>query len=307
MPPNDDDILYYNRDTGELCREPVLGEGLIKWAYQSAGGRGPVSVLFRYGWTSRMIGTWVASRFSRPRIAKTIESLGMDPSEFRDSVESYTSFNNFFTRHLDLNKRPHDQSTDAIVSPADGRVLAYPAIGGPTVIPVKGIPYTVDDLLQIDAKAFHGGDAVVVRLCPADYHRFHFPCDGRITTDRHIPGEYHSVNPIALALGLNIFCENKRCYSLIDTERFGEIAIIEVGAFAVASIVWTYEGAEVTKMQERGYFEFGGSTIVLLLPPGRVQLDDDLIENSRNGYETLVRVGERIGVAARSAKHTGQP
>ena len=135
----------------------------------------------------------------------------------------------------------------------------------------------------------------MIRLCPADYHRFHFPCDGRIVDDRQIPGLYHSVNPVALALGLKIFCENRRCYSLLDTPQFGRVAMIEIGAFGVGSIVWTFEDTSVKKMQERGYFEFGGSTIVLLFEPGAITFDDDLVNDSATGLEVHVRTASGLG------------
>jgi phosphatidylserine decarboxylase len=291
------EIYYYRRDNGELCREAVLSEGMIKFAYQQVGGRGPASLVFRHSWASRLLSVYFKSRFSRGRVQRTIDQLDIDPSVFRDAVDTFASFNDFFTRHLNLEYRPFDAAPTALVSPADGRVLVYPSLEGNTIIPAKGRPYTVDELLLDDAGAFHDGAAIVIRLCPADYHRFHFPCDGRIVDDRQIPGVYHSVNPVALAIGLKIFCENRRCYSLLDTPQFGRVAMIEIGAFGVGSIVWTFEDTSVKKMQERGYFEFGGSTIVLLLEHGQVRLDPDLIEHSANGFETLVHVGETIGTA----------
>jgi phosphatidylserine decarboxylase len=160
------------------------------------------------------------------------------------------------------------------------------------------VPFTLTALLgpghEATAQSFTNGALAVCRLCPADYHRFHFPAAGRELSHWEVPGALHSVNPLALDLGLNVFAENRRQVSLLDLEQFGPAAFIEVGAFGVARIVQTHPHAPFTKMAEKGYFGFGGSSLVLVFRPGALTFDPDLVEQSRTGTEVRVLCGETI-------------
>jgi phosphatidylserine decarboxylase len=291
------EILYYRRGAKSLEKEIVLGEGLIKWAYQNRNHQSMVSALiFRSSMLSRLYGIYVASMFSRRKIRHAVEELNIDETEFLEPTESFKSFNAFFIRKLKTECRPYDPNPDKVVSPADNRLFVYAKATGDKIIPVKGVQYSINDLLQNNTEEFHHGVLFVMRLCPADYHRFHFPIDGQIGETREIAGYYHSVNPFALATGTNIFCQNKRIITIIENEIFGKVAMIEIGAFGVGSIAQTYSGRNVKKMQEKGYFKFGGSTIVLIFQKDKLAPSVDLIQSSETGYETLVKAGETIGV-----------
>jgi phosphatidylserine decarboxylase len=175
----------------------------------------------------------------------------------------------------------------------------FPRLADSTCVPVKGSQFTVSDLLgpghEAEAAAFAGGALAVCRLCPADYHRFHYPADGRETAHWQVPGALHSVNPLAIELGLNVFAENRRQVTLLDLETYGCCAFVEVGAFGVAGIVQTHARGVFAKMAEKGYFKFGGSTLVLVFRAGAVRFDEDLCRHSAAGMEVLVRSGETIG------------
>ncbi|MCK5804532.1 MAG: phosphatidylserine decarboxylase [Lentisphaeria bacterium] len=289
----------YDRRTGEIVVEKVLGDGLMRLAYRPI--MRPISewLLFRNYLISRLLGAYADSRLSRGRIEGTIASLGLDVSEFRDPVDSFHCFNDFFIRHLRPEARPFDASPEVFCSPAECRLMLYPALDGGTCVPVKGVSFTVEALLgekgRSEAARFDGGALVVFRLCPIDYHRYHFPADGCVAESWEIDGRLHSVNSMVLSLGIPVFDRNRRVVTLLDFERFGRVAFVEVGAFGVAGIVNTHEGEPFRKMDEKGYFKFGGSTLVLLFEPGRVQFDDDLIAHSGEGFETLVHVGETLG------------
>ncbi len=288
-------VQYYKRSPRELLSEAVMGEKWIRWAYQNAGSGMLVRCLFSSGLVSRLMGLYYDSRLSHSKIQQAIEELDIDPSEFLDPVDRFHSFNQFFTRRLKPECRPADMSEESLVSPADGRILVFPKLDAEaTAVPVKGRRFTAGELLNREAPEYANGSLAVVRLCPADYHRFHFPCSGTITEQKDINGAYHSVNPIALATGLNVFGENKRAYNIIQSPQFGKVCFMEVGAFGVGSIVQTFEGTTVEKMQEKGYFTFGGSTIILIFEPQQIEFSGDLVENSAEGYETLVKVGETI-------------
>jgi phosphatidylserine decarboxylase len=163
---------------------------------------------------------------------------------------------------------------------------------------VKGCEVTVDELLGDRALAtrFEGGAALVIRLAPADYHRFHFPDRGEAGPARSIPGPLHSVHPVARAAGVPSL-RNRRAVTLVDTPRFGTLALLEIGALCVGTIVQTYAPGSVQRGQEKGLFRFGGSAMVLLAQAGRLRLDDDLLANTNRGLETVIRMGTRVGVA----------
>ena len=136
---------------------------------------------------------------------------------------------------------------------------------------------------------------LIIRLCPADYHRFHFPIDGTICYEKKIEGDYFSVSPIAVKKMLEIFCLNKREYCLIENKNFGNVLMAEIGATMVGSIVQTYEENVSEKGKEKGYFKFGGSSIILIFEKNKIKIDDDLLNNFNNDMETRILMGEKLG------------
>ena len=290
-------ILVVDRVTGETFEEAVLGEKWIRWAYQNASARPVEKLLFRSTLISRVMGAWFDSRLSRAKIRKVIEQLSIDMEEASAPTDSFTCFNDFFIRHLKPEVRPYSADLRDVVSPADGRVLVFPELDEDVFVPVKGHPMSVRTMLPGIADRFVGGALAIVRLCPADYQRYHFPTDGRIAETRDIDGALHSVNPIALGAGPDVFGENKRSWTLIETDTIGSYCFVEVGAFGVGSIVNTRTSGAVRKMEEKGYFKFGGSTVVVVFEPGKVRLADDLVANSAKGRETLVKLGQPLATA----------
>ncbi len=290
-------IIVIDRETGEPFEEKVLGEKWIRWAYQDSGSKFLERILFRSSLVSKLMGKWYDSSFSKGKIDPAIEELAIDVDEFAQPRESYRSFNEFFTRELKPDARPFSRDPEILVSPADGRVLVFPTLDDDTFAPVKGHAFGIRKMLPGHADRYINGALAIVRLCPADYHRYHFPCAGDIIEYRSIAGALHSVNPIALASGADVFGDNKRSYTLIDTEHAGILCFMEIGAFGVGGIVNTRRSGHVEKMDEKGYFKFGGSTIVLIFEPGRVRFSDDLVANSASGRETLAKVGQPLATA----------
>lgn len=284
-------ITVVDRQTGKTFNEAVLGEKWIRWAYQDKGSGLLERLLFRSSLFSRLMGAYYDSPFSRPKIDSVIAELGIDRSEFAEPA-TYASFNEFFIRRLKPETRPFSTDPRTLVSPADGRVLVFPRLDEDSFAPVKGYPFSMRKMLPGVGDRFVNGSLAIVRLCPSDYHRYHFPCAGTIRHYEDLAGALHSVNPIALASGADVFGANKRSVTLIDTEAFGTVAYVEVGAFGVGSIVNTKREGRVEKMEEKGYFKFGGSTVVLVFEPGKVKFSEDLVGNSALGRETLVKVGQ---------------
>jgi phosphatidylserine decarboxylase len=231
---------------------------------------------------------------SRGDIPSFATSLGIDTTEAEHPLDSYRSMDEFFTRRLGAAARPVDPDPSHLISPADGRVLVYPRICD-QMLQVKQSRIALEELLRDKATAqrYAEGVAIVIRLAPADYHRFHFPDAGVAGEPRPIRGRLHSVHPIALAAGAPSL-RNKRCITQLNTEQWGTLGLIEIGALCVGTIVQTYTPGAVERGQEKGFFRFGGSTVIVLAEPGRVELDDDLVAASAEGMETLVRFGTRV-------------
>lgn len=289
-------ITVVDRQSGQTFEETVLGERWIRWAYQDKGSALLERLLFRSPLLSRLMGLYYDSPLSKGKIDRVIAELGIDRSEFAEPAR-YASFNDFFIRRLKPEARPYSHDPKTLVSPADGRVLVFPRLDEGSFAPVKGHPFSVKKMLPPHAERFAHGALAIVRLCPSDYHRYHFPCAGSITRYEDIAGALHSVNPLALASGADVFGANKRSYTLIETEQAGTLCYMEVGAFGVGSIVNTKREGRVEKMEEKGYFKFGGSTVVLIFEPGRIKFCDDLVANSQAGRETLVKVGQDLATA----------
>ncbi|KAF4335173.1 phosphatidylserine decarboxylase [Fusarium beomiforme] len=239
---------------------------------------------------------------SKDEIEKFIAFHGLDMSEVLLPLEEFNNFNEFFYRALKPGARPCSapDNPHIIVSPADCRSVVFNSITTATKIWVKGREFSMKRLLgdaySEDVSRFEGGALGIFRLAPQDYHRFHIPVDGVMGKPKTIEGEYYTVNPMAIRSALDVYGENVRVLVPIDSEHHGRVMVICVGAMMVGSTVITRkEGDRVHRAEELGYFKFGGSTILLLFEPGRMVFDDDLVDNSKEALETLVRVGMSVG------------
>ncbi|WP_421919573.1 phosphatidylserine decarboxylase [Marinifilum sp.] len=290
-----DYINYIERKSGEVKKEVVPGEGMLKWLYGSFFGKASLHVLVKRKVVSAVGGRFMNSRLSKGQIKRFVKKNGIDLSIYHETdSKSYRNFNDFFYRKIQETKRPIG---DGIISPADGKILAFPNVKEVDSFFVKGSEFSVASFLKNNklAEKYADGAMAIVRLAPADYHRYHFPASGSISESKRIKGKYFSVSPLALKKSLEIFCQNQRTYSVLQTEEYGDILISEVGATMVGSIIQTYKADSfIKKGSEKGYFAFGGSTVVLFFEKGKVRFDDDLIENTRNGYETAIKMGEDI-------------
>ena len=166
------------------------------------------------------------------------------------------------------------------------------------LVQVKGLTYSLRELINNDklAQKYDKGTCIVLRLCPTYYHRFHFIDDGIKSHERHINGVFHTVNPIANDV-YPIYKENTREYCVHRTENFGDVIVMEVGALLVGRIVNNMEKCRTKKGAEKGYFEYGGSTVVLIFKKDAIIPDDDILVNTVAGYETKVNMGEKIGTS----------
>lgn len=307
-------LKLWDRKLQRVVMEQIYGEGFLRAAYLNKIGRALTDHVFARRAPSFLAGLWYSSRMSRAMIPGFIQSFAIDMREFESGP--FKSFNDFFVRRFKPEARQWTQAPDALAAFAEGRYLGFDSVASHGELPVKGACLRVPDLLgegpeKLAARQsdrFLGGPALVARLCPLDYHRFHFPADGRVLAQYRINGEFHSVHPWALLHRPDVFLRNERQVTILDTPSFGRLAYIEVGALNVGRIVQTYaghsqsgSGAGFKRGEEKGYFLFGASTVIVLGEPGRWYVDEDILARTRQGQECLVRLGERVAALTASA------
>ena len=266
---------------------------LLSFLYTNIFGRMLLKPLIQPQ-VSKLAGRYLSSAHSKWLISKFIErnEINMDIYEECD----YSSFNDFFTRKIKPDCRPVPEDLDVLISPCDCLATVYP-IQENTTFSIKNTEYTLRSLLRSPrlAKRFRGGYAYVLRLTVEDYHRYLYSVSGKQSKNYHIDGTYHTVNPIANDY-LPIYKENTREYTVIHSKEFGDVLQMEVGALLVGKISNHKQSTVVTRGEEKGFFEYCGSTIVVLTQKGRVTPRSDLLTNSKNGYETKVLQAHPLGI-----------
>jgi phosphatidylserine decarboxylase len=293
-------IRYFHRARKVVETEQVYGDRWLRWTYGNALGRLVLGLLVKRALFSRYYGWQMSRPFSANRVLPFIVDFDLDVDEFAKSPFSFKSFNEFFYRALKPAARPIGPGDTVAVMPADGRHLAFQNVAVADGFYAKGQRFDLRSLLgdEVLAREFAGGAMLISRLCPVDYHRFHFPISGTPGESRLINGWLYSVSPIALRRNLACLWENKRMVTVVESSQFGRVAMVEIGATMVGSILQTYlAGRAVAKGEEKGLFKFGGSCVVTLFQTGRIQLDADLTEQSANQIEVYARMGERLGAA----------
>ena len=242
---------------------------------------------------SRLAGLFLSSSLSKPLIPLFIRQHSIDVSHFTKT--EFHSYNDFFSRKIRPELRPIDKTPAHFISPCDSKLTVLPITSSGTFT-LKHTRYTVSSLLKNSklAQDYLGGYAMIFRLTVDDYHRYCYVSDGTPSAPVKIPGIFHTVNPIANDY-FPLSKENTREYSILHTDLFGDLLLMEVGALLVGKIVNHPVTHPVKRGQEKGYFQFGGSTVVILVKKDVLQMDSDILENSARGIETIVRLGEKIG------------
>ena len=292
-----DPIRYFNRHTGAIETEEVYGESFLRWTYGHPLGAISLNAFVKRPFFSAWYGRRMSTAKSAARVAPFIVKYGLNPADFADASGSFRSFNEFFYRKLKPAARPVDLDETSVVFPADGRHLGFQRaseIGG---VFVKGQKFDLTELLGDEnlAAKYADGTLILSRLCPVDYHRFHFPVAGTPGETRLIDGPLFSVSPIALRKRLSYLWTNKRTITPLQTENFGTVLLLEIGATCVGTIRQTFNpGHPVEKGAEKGYFAFGGSSTITIFEPGVVKLEHDLADHSSRQTELYAKVGTRM-------------
>lgn len=283
----------YKDRNGNIVRKDIVSEKVLRFMYTEPLGRAALCLL----------GSKQAAEIQRWFLDSPLSALLIDPFIRKNGIslkdyipEKYRSFNDFFTREIRHDRRCFECSEKNLIAPSDGRVTAY-RINHNSRFRIKDSVYSVSSLLRDGALAeyYQDGYFVLVRLCVDNYHHYAYTVSGRKSRERHIRGFLHSVNPVVYDY-IKVYKENSRCYSVITTDRGEHIVQMEVGAMGVGKICNRItEEATVYQGHKKGHFEFGGSSVILLLPAGSYVPDSDILKNTADGYETAVEIGEKIG------------
>ncbi len=279
---------------------PVLGDDgqsrALSFLYETGVGRCLLTLLVK-PWVSKAAGKFLNTSISRIWIKPFIRRANIRMEDFED--RAYISFNDFFTRRVREGTRPVDMEPTHLIAPCDSKLTVYP-ITADARFRVKNTEYTMAELLKNEAlaKYYEGGMLLLFRLTVEDYHRYCYVDSGKKRENIHIPGVFYTVNPIANER-YKIYQQNTREYTILESDHFGAVLTMEVGATLVGRIVNDHGSGRVSRGEEKGRFEFGGSTIILCFEKNRVTLDNGLIENTSQGVETVVKLGEKIGCAAK--------
>ena len=284
-----------SRTGGEYV--PKSDDKALEFLYGNAFGRVLLKAVNK-PFSAKVVGSYMNSRFSKRRIEKFVKENGIDMSLYEE--REYKSYNDFFTRRLKPENLHICAEKDALVAPCDSKLTVY-TIDEDSVFYIKNAPYSTAEFLKDPALAaeFNGGYMLVFRLTVDNYHRYCYFDSGTKGENIHIKGVLHTVKPVSLKR-YNYYKQNCREYTVMQTENFGKAIQAEIGAMLVGKISNLSGACAFVRGEEKGMFEFGGSTVVVMLRKGVAVLDDDIIRNSAEGVETAVHIGERIGSAVRA-------
>lgn len=280
-------MKIYDRNSQDYMEEKESNHKSLEFLYTTVCGRILLKCVFARPYFSKLRSVYYHSTQSIKKIRPFIEEYSVDVSDW--DVDCFKSFNDFFERKKNIRI---DVGEDELPSVADSRLAVY-KISDNLFVDVKHSTYSLEELVDsgINLDDYQGGSCLVFRLSLEDYHRYIYPDDGSVLKSYTVGGELHTVRPISNRY--KVFSRNKRTVSILSTKRFGEMIMIEVGAMLVGGIV-NKSISSFKKGEEKGHFEYGGSTIILLVSKD-VSIDEDIMRQSRLGYETRVRIGARIG------------
>ena len=266
--------------------------GILKFLYNTIPGR-LILKLITSPAISKIGGAYMDLKISKIHIKGFIKNNDIDMTQYEKSM--YKSFNEFFTRKILPDKRPVCSDKGALISPCDGRLSAY-KINEKSEFCIKNSRYCVKDLIKGSKTApdYNNGVCLIFRLCVGDYHRYGNIDDGKILENKYIKGKLHTVRPIAVNK-YPVFVQNSREYTIIDTDNFGTIAQIEVGALMIGKIKNYQKTGRVVRGSEKGMFLYGGSTIVVLLEKDKADIPEEYFKATENEVETRVKYRSKIG------------
>ncbi len=296
-------IQFYNLKTRQVEKEEVYGDFWIRWFY----GKKRNSKLHQFltgPLISKIYGFLQNTGWSRKKIAPFVKKYKIPMEVYQSGglqaesqSNSYRNFNEFFVRKFVPGKRPFDQDLDIMPAFCEARYLGHQMNHSENVFPVKGSYLSHDQLLGDDCPYrhdFESGPILIARLCPVDYHRFHYPDSGKLLWHKRISGALDSVNPVAILSRPTVFIQNERHINILETKNFGRLAYIEIGAMCVGKIIQSHHRKAFERGEEKGYFLFGGSCVVVLGQKNRWRPISEVLEQTSLNRECLVQLGRPI-------------
>ena len=277
---------------GQLIEIQDTQDKFLTLLYGNLIGRCFVKIL-TMPWISKLGGAVLSTGLSALAIPSFIRNNQIDMSQFEDV--KYRNYNEFFMRKIKPEARVVDMDENHLISPCDCKLTVLPVEKDGRFM-IKQTSYTLQSLLKDEKEAEHylGGTLCIFRLTVDDYHRYCYVDDAEVIRKAQIPGILHTVNPIANDV-YPIYKENTREYCVLFNKKLKRHLMMEVGALMVGKIVNHPTDSQVRRAQEKGHFMFGGSTVIMVFEKGAVNIDKDILENSENDIETVVRYGMKIG------------
>ena len=282
-------MKIWDKSKNEYYEEIEYGKRKLEFLYNTIIGRLLLKIIFSSRWFSRLQALYQKSSISKYKIKKFIDRYKIDMKRYKD-VSEYKNFSDFFTRKRNI---INNSNSNELVSVSDSKVQVF-IINSNLMLNIKNSMYSVKEIIDDDkiVEEFKDGICIVYRLSVDDYHRYMYLDDGTFTNYKKIKGKLHTIRPISYKY--NSFVKNTREVSIMNTNNFGKVIQIEIGAMLVGKIVNNYN-KEFKKLEEKGFFDYGGSTIVQLFKKNVIKIDEEIIENSKNDIETRVEIGMKIG------------
>jgi len=294
------DIKFYDRYKNQESIEKVYGSREILFLYETFAGK-----LLRYllcgKLFSKFYGFWQDVPSSKNKIKPFIREFDIKigdflPEDGREMIDPYATFNQFFIRRFKAGKRNFPAHENEMGAFAEARYLGFKRVTGNMTVPVKGFALSVEEILAnpIWHKTFAGGPLLLARLCPVDYHRFHFVDDGKVLASYNVKGSLDSVNPLALSTKKDILFANERQVTIVESKNFGKLAYVEVGAICVGKIMQSCHLENHNRGDEKGYFLFGGSTVMVIGEERKWYPSEDILTKTKEGMEIFVQLGDVV-------------
>ena len=280
--------MYYDRKEKCYKEEKEYGKQKLEFLYCTKFGRFLLKLFIARPLVSKIYGLYQKSFLSKRKIKKFAKEYNIKVT--KEEYEKYRSFNDFFIRKRKPIK--HKQKNE-LVAIADAK-LSIHDVTEDLKLNIKNTSYSVDEILENTkiASFYKNGVCLVFRLVVNDNHRYNYIDDGKLAFSKKIKGKLHTIRPISSKY--NVYTQNSREVSMLTTKNLGYVTQVEIGALLVGKIKNNGK-FNFKKNDEKGYFEFGGSTIVVFLNK-KIQFDEDIIKANSENIEVQVTAGERIGI-----------
>lgn len=287
-------MKIWDRKNRKYIEEKECGKRGLEFLYNTVVGRVFLKLIFANKWFSKCQAVYQNSRLSKKKIKSFVEEHDIDMTMYSD-ISSYRSFSEFFKRKRDIKKyiSKSAMDEDKLISIADSKLQVIKLQDNSTFVVKKSV-YDLDELIKDNqlSEKYKDGVCLIFRLAVDDYHRYHYLDDGEILSSKYINGKLHTIRPISSKY--KAFTRNSRVVSVLKTKNFGEVIQVEVGAMLVGKI-FNHKCDSFRKLEEKGYFDFGGSTIIQIFEKDSIIIDDDILKESKDGIETKVQIGMKIG------------